>query len=93
LKGKPFGFVIEKGWQDKYKFEGKFSADALVGFAQDFFDGKVRPFHSGSRVKDFCFQLDKYVRSEDEPADNSGPVKIATGRNFDNIVAKASPSP
>ncbi len=36
-----------------------------------------------------CLQagkLEKVVKSEDPPADNSGPVKVVTAKTFDEIV-------
>ena len=36
-----------------------------------------------------CIQagkLEKVVKSEDPPADNSGPVKVVTAKTFDEIV-------
>jgi hypothetical protein len=59
LKGKEWGLVIEKGYQDKYKMDGnKFSADVVNQFYQDFVDGK----------------LEKWVKSQDVPEKNDGPV-------------------
>lgn len=31
-------------------------------------------------------KLEKVVKSEDPPADNSGPVKVVTAKTFDEIV-------
>ena len=36
----------------------------------DYLDGKIEP----------------YIKSEDVPADNDGPVKVLVGKNFDEIV-------
>lgn len=70
LKGKEYGLVIEQGWQDKYKFEDKLSLDTLRKFFAAFDAGK----------------LEKHVRSEDVPADNSGPVTVVVGKTFEQIV-------
>jgi len=71
LKGKEWGLVIEKGYSDKFKYDGKkFSAEAVQQFFADYFEGNV----------------EKHVRSEDEPDDNTGPVKVITGKNFDKLV-------
>jgi len=70
LKGKPDGAVIEKGWEEKYKMDGTFSEKNVKKFVEEYFDG----------------DLEKYVKSEDIPADNSGPVKTVVGRTFEKIV-------
>jgi len=71
FKGKDWGLMIEKGHQDKFKYDGKtFSADAVKQFVADYFDGKV----------------EKWVKSEDLPDNNDGPVKTVVGKNFDKIV-------
>lgn len=31
-------------------------------------------------------KLSPYLKSEDVPADNSGPVKVAVAKNFDEVV-------
>jgi len=48
-----------------------FSADVVKQFFADFEAGK----------------LDKHVRSQDEPKNNDGPVKVLTGRNFEKLVS------
>jgi thiol-disulfide isomerase/thioredoxin len=30
--------------------------------------------------------LEKYIRSEEPPADNDGPVKVVTAKTFDELV-------
>jgi len=70
LAKKDFGLVIEKGWQDKYKFDGKFSADAVMEFFQAFVDD----------------ELEKFVKSEDVPTKDEGHVKKVVGKNFNQIV-------
>ncbi len=55
---------------DKYVSAEKFSADAVRAF--------VDKFHAGD--------AEKYIKSEDIPADNSGPVKVVVGRTFESIV-------
>lgn len=54
----------------KYKQTDAFSVESLEKFAQDYLDGKLEP----------------YLKSEDIPADNSGPVKVVVAKNFDEIV-------
>jgi len=76
--------IQEWGWKDDdtvhavgfdekrktYKMTEKFSVDNLKQFAADFAGGK----------------LEAYVKSEDIPEDNSAPVKVVVGKNFDDIV-------
>lgn len=75
--------IQEWGWKDDdtvhavafndgkiYKMTEKFSVDNLEQFASDFNDGNLEP----------------YIKSEDIPEDNSGPVKVVVGKNFDDIV-------
>lgn len=54
----------------KYIMQEKFSVDALKKFVEDFLAGNLQPF----------------VKSEELPEDNSGPVKVAVGKNFDELV-------
>lgn len=54
----------------KYIMKEKFSVEALKKFVEDFLAGNLQPF----------------VKSEELPEDNSGPVKVAVGRNFDDLV-------
>jgi len=71
ITGKEWGFVIEKGWQEKYKMDGsKFSADTVNQFYADFAAGK----------------LEQHVKSADIPTKNDGPVKVVVGKTFEKIV-------
>ena len=54
----------------KYILSEKFSVENLENFVKKFVDGELEP----------------YIKSEPVPADNSGPVKIAVGKNFDELV-------
>ena len=54
----------------KFVLAKKFSIEALQRFVEDFTAGKLQPF----------------VKSEELPEDNSGPVKVAVGKNFDELV-------
>jgi len=75
FKGKEWGLVIEKGHADKYKFASKtFTAESVKDFIQSFLDGKA----------------EKWVKSEDVPEDNDGPVVTVVGKEFDKIVNDAS---
>jgi len=33
--------------------------------------------------------VDPYLKSEDVPDDNDGPVKVAVAKNFDELVTKS----
>jgi protein disulfide isomerase family A protein 3 len=57
----------------KYVLQGKFSVDALQKFAEQFAAGK----------------LQAYIKSEEVPEDNSGPVKVAVAKNFDELVTSS----
>lgn len=46
------------------------SVDNLRQFVTDYLDGKI----------------EAYVKSEEIPSDNDGPVKVVVGKNFDEIV-------
>jgi protein disulfide isomerase family A protein 3 len=48
----------------------KFSMDTLEAFVQQYLDEKLEP----------------YLKSEEVPADNSGPVKVVVAKNFNEIV-------
>jgi len=48
----------------------KFSVDTLEAFANDFLDGKLKP----------------YIKSEPVPESNDGPVKVVVGETFNEIV-------
>jgi len=54
----------------KYVMAEPFSADNLKAFVEKFLND----------------ELQHYVKSEEPPADNSGPVKVVTGRTFSQIV-------
>lgn len=50
-------------------------------------------FHSVENFQDFLSQLkngdlDSYVKSEPIPESNDAPVKVAVGKNFEEIVTK-----
>lgn len=57
----------------KYVMKEKFSVAALEEFAKDFVAGKLEP----------------HLKSEDVPADNTGPVKVAVAKNFDELVTQS----
>jgi len=54
----------------KYVMQDKFSVESLKQFVDDFLAGNLKPF----------------VKSEELPEDNSGPVKVAVGKNVDDLV-------
>lgn len=56
----------------KYVMNEKFSVDSLHSFVENFLEGRLSP----------------HVKSEELPEDNSGPVKVAVGKNFDELVTK-----
>jgi len=60
----------EKGQKFRMDPKTTFSMEVLEKFVQDYLDGKLEP----------------YLKSEDVPADNSGPVKVVVAKNFDEIV-------
>lgn len=57
----------------KYVLKEKFSVDSLEQFVKDFDAGKLEP----------------HLKSEEVPSDNSGPVKVAVGKNFDELVTNS----
>jgi len=58
----------------KYAFKEKFSVETFEQFVKDFKDGK----------------LEAFVKSEEVPIDNdSADVKVAVGKNFDELVTNA----
>jgi len=59
---------------DNYVMQGDYSPRAVASFAADFLAGKV----------------ERYIKSEAPPASNDGPVKIVTGKTFDEIVLDES---
>ena len=54
----------------KYIMQDKFSVDALKKFVEDFLAGNLTPS----------------IKSEELPESNDGPVKVAVGKNFDELV-------
>ena len=50
--------------------EDDFSVDALEKFVNDYKDGKLEPF----------------LKSEDVPASQDKPVKVAVAKNFDDLI-------
>jgi len=54
----------------KYIMQEKFSVENLKKFVENFLAGNLDPF----------------IKSEDLPEDNDGPVKVAVGKNFDELV-------
>lgn len=78
--------MVEKDPRTKYVMPLSFNKKNVQAFIADYLAGKA----------------EKHVKSEDEPGgcpeprhppsdvlaeDNSGPVKVATGRNFESLVA------
>lgn len=55
---------------NKYVMSSEFSIENLLTFAKDLLDGKLEPF----------------IKSEPVPASNDGPVKVAVGKNFKELV-------
>lgn len=56
----------------KYAMKGDFSVEAFEKFITELRDEKLEP----------------YIKSEEIPADNSGPVKVAVAKNFEELVIK-----
>lgn len=54
----------------KYVMQEKFSVESLKKFVEDFLAGNLTPF----------------IKSEELPENNDGPVKVAVGKNFDELV-------
>jgi len=64
-------YVVAKNPKEQiYKMEEKFSVDNLDKFVNEFKDDKLKP----------------YIKSEEVPESNDGPVKVVVGKNFDEIV-------
>ncbi|KAK7595556.1 hypothetical protein V9T40_013381 [Parthenolecanium corni] len=57
--------------KQKFVMKDEFSIENLEKFMQELSEGKLSP----------------YLKSEDVPADNSAPVKVAVAKNFDEVVA------
>ncbi|CAH2102160.1 unnamed protein product [Euphydryas editha] len=55
---------------NKYVMSNEFSVESLLVFAKNLLDGKLEPF----------------IKSEPVPASNDGPVKVAVGKNFKELV-------
>jgi len=73
VKWKPPGCVIEdrdKGKNFVFPENSEFSADVLSNFVNSYLDGSLKA----------------NLKSQEIPADNSGPVKVLVGKNFDAIV-------
>ncbi|KAL4716903.1 hypothetical protein ACJJTC_012714 [Scirpophaga incertulas] len=58
---------------NKFIMSAEFSVDNLLAFAKDLLDGKLEPF----------------VKSEPVPESNDGPVKVAVGKNFRELVSES----
>lgn len=56
--------------KQKFSMSDEFSIENFQKFLTDLKDGKLEPF----------------LKSEPIPEDNSGPVKVAVGKNFDEVV-------
>ncbi|CAH2241080.1 jg13138 [Pararge aegeria aegeria] len=55
---------------NKFVMSKEFSIENVVAFAKDLLDGKLEPF----------------IKSEPLPEKNDGPVKVAVGKNFKELV-------
>ncbi|CAH0727570.1 unnamed protein product, partial [Brenthis ino] len=55
---------------NKFVMSHEFSIENLLAFAKDLSDGKLEPF----------------IKSQPIPSDNEGPVKVAVGKNFKELV-------
>ncbi|XP_032528964.2 protein disulfide-isomerase A3 [Danaus plexippus] len=55
---------------NKFVMSSEFSIENLLAFAKDLLDGKLEPF----------------IKSEPVPENNDGPVKVAVGKNFKELV-------
>ncbi|XP_072939939.1 protein disulfide-isomerase A3 [Epargyreus clarus] len=55
---------------NKFVMSDEFSIDNLLAFTKDMIDGKLEPF----------------IKSEPVPESNDGPVKVAVGKNFGQLV-------
>ncbi|CAK1602381.1 unnamed protein product [Parnassius mnemosyne] len=55
---------------NKYVMSTEFSIENLLAFTKDLLDGKLEPF----------------IKSEAVPENNDGPVKVAVGKNFKELV-------
>ncbi|XP_030832527.1 protein disulfide-isomerase A3 [Strongylocentrotus purpuratus] len=62
--------AIEGAKGEKFVMPEKFTVKTLKAFIQAFVNGELEPF----------------IKSEDIPASNDGPVKVVVGKTFDEIV-------
>ena len=62
--------LIHDPASDAKYLSGKLAIDKVAGYVADFKAGK----------------LERTIKSEDPPADNSGPVKVVTAKTFQDIV-------
>lgn len=67
------GVVAKDKDGKKYALQEKFSVDSFTKFVESFVAGKLEPF----------------MKSEDEPDNEGANVKVAVGKNFDNLVLKS----
>lgn len=58
---------------NKFVMSAEFSIENLLAFAKDLIDGKLEPF----------------IKSEPVPESNDGPVKVAVGKNFKELVTES----
>lgn len=62
--------LITSDDESKYVMRETFSVDTFRGFLEQYFAGKLEP----------------YIKSEDAPEENDGPVKVVVGKTFNEIV-------
>jgi len=62
--------VCKNSGGEKFVMTEKFSIDTFKKFMEDYFAGNI----------------EAYIKSEPIPEDNSGPVKVVVGKNFNEIV-------
>jgi protein disulfide isomerase family A protein 3 len=65
--------IVVKANGKKYVMKDEFSVDSFEKFVTDFEADKI----------------EAYIKSEDVPADNSGPVKVAVAKNFEELVVES----
>ncbi|XP_022914992.2 protein disulfide-isomerase A3 [Onthophagus taurus] len=70
VKGDKPTILARDAKNQKFIMKEEFSVDALEGFANDLLDGKLEP----------------YLKSEEIPESNDGPVVVAVAKNFDDVV-------
>jgi len=68
----PTAVVIDPKTQSKWPFDEtkEFNKETLAAFYSSILSGELPPF----------------LRSEEIPADNNGPVKVVVGKNFESVV-------